>query len=50
VCLHLTQAPDLPQLHRWLIQRNDQLMTASMKKINRSTGVLAVLLGLMWLN
>jgi hypothetical protein len=50
VCLHLTRAPDLPQLRRWMNQRNDQLMAASMKSIKRSTGILAFMLGLMWLH
>jgi hypothetical protein len=49
VCLHLTQAPDLPQLRRWLNHRNGQRMTASMKKNNHSTGILVTLLGLIWL-
>lgn len=50
VCLRLTQAPDLPQLHRWLHQRNDQLTAASTKRIKRDVGMLAFLLGLFWLH
>lgn len=50
VCLRLTQAPDLPQLHRWLNQRNGQLTAASTKKIKRDVGILAFLLGLFWLH
>jgi hypothetical protein len=50
VCLHLTQAPDLLQLRRWLNQHDDQLIAASMKSIKRSTGILTFMLGLMWLH
>lgn len=40
----------LPQLHRWLNQRNGQLTAASTKKIKRDVGTLAFLLGLIWLH
>lgn len=50
LCLNLTQAPELPQLERWLLQRQDKLNTAVTQKLNRNVGTLAFLLGLFWLN